>query len=215
MGVPSPKTASARLWGDQEVQQKILGALHHPFVRALAAGELPREAFQSYIAEDAFFLRSFAEGYSAAMQRCGPQQQHLAQALGELLTGVQEELKLHDSYAAEWGVDLSQHQQPLPATRAYIEWLHAIASDPQQGVAGIVSAMVPCLRLYAYLALQLAKAFPEADHEYTEWVRSYSSPEYLRLPGKAEAVLDETAPSESFGECSIQMHFWVQAVGAS
>lgn len=36
-----------------------------------------------------------------------------------------------------------------------------------QGVAGIVSAMVPCLRLYAYLALQLAKAFPEADHEYT------------------------------------------------
>lgn len=42
MGVPSPKTASARLWGDQEVQHTILRALHHPFVRALAAGDLPR-----------------------------------------------------------------------------------------------------------------------------------------------------------------------------
>jgi hypothetical protein len=40
-----------------------------------------------------------AEGYSAAIQRCSPQQAHLAGALGELLAGVQEELKLHDGYA--------------------------------------------------------------------------------------------------------------------
>ena len=33
-----------------------------------------------------------------------------------------------------------------------------------------------------------------------EWVRSYSSAEYLRLPAKAESVLDETADSEPFGE---------------
>lgn len=42
MGVPSPKTTGARLWGDQEVQHTILRALHNPFVRALGAGELPR-----------------------------------------------------------------------------------------------------------------------------------------------------------------------------
>jgi hypothetical protein len=33
-----------------------------------------------------------------------------------------------------------------------------------------------------------------------EWVRSYSSAEYLRLPAKAESVLDETADSEPVGE---------------
>ncbi len=352
-----------------------------------------------------------AEGYGAAIQRCGPQQQHLAQALRELLVGVQEELKLHDSYAAvspcchavlccpavpscrsvvacgrpfeaktavrcragsvgcrccgqgsgswqlctsmlqggagrlrpvapvpwlsscpclsavlrvrilgwhqtvrrlraipscvmcilppfpppppqEWGVDLSQHQQPLPATKAYVDWLHAVASDPQQarpgtpcskarhfsqgqlaahgrtalwavcclqlteglcvsspealqlahsslhgpqqtntvywagtsgtlgpasgaapplhlrhrlrparspslpphaclqGVAGIVSAMVPCLRLYAYLALQLGKAFPEAEHEYTgQWQAGAAfSRMSLKAPGQAGAA---------------------------
>ena len=32
----------------------------------------------------------------------------------------------------EWGVDLSQHQQPNPATKAYVDWVHAIAQDPQQ-----------------------------------------------------------------------------------
>jgi len=32
----------------------------------------------------------------------------------------------------EWGVDLSQHQQPNPATRAYVDWVHSIAQDPKQ-----------------------------------------------------------------------------------
>ena len=32
----------------------------------------------------------------------------------------------------EWGVDLSQHQQPNPATKAYVDWVHAIAQDPKQ-----------------------------------------------------------------------------------
>ena len=36
-----------------------------------------------------------------------------------------------------------------------------------QGIASIMAAMVPCLRLYAFLACQLAQAFPFADHEYT------------------------------------------------
>lgn len=34
-----------------------------------------------------------------------------------------------------------------------------------------------------------------------EWVRSYSSAEYLRLPAKAEALLDETGGAEDFGAC--------------
>ncbi|PSC75207.1 thiamine biosynthetic bifunctional enzyme chloroplastic isoform D [Micractinium conductrix] len=198
-GLPTGTGTAAALWRDREVQRRVLGALHHPFVRALGSGSLPREAFQSYIAEDSFFLRSFAEGYAAAIKRCSPQQGHLQAALKELLAGVEQELQLHDGYAAEWGVELSVHQQPNPATKAYVEWVHTVAANPKQGVAGIVSAMVPCLRLYAYLACQLAQAFPEEEHEYTEWVRSYSSPEYLRLPARAEAILDETAAGESKG----------------
>ena len=29
-------------------------------------------------------------------------------------------------------MDLSQHQQPNPATRAYVDWVHSIAQDPKQ-----------------------------------------------------------------------------------
>lgn len=125
--------------------------------------------------------------------------------------------------------------------------------------------MAPCLRLYAYLACQLARAYPFADHEYTgvccgvgwvggvgwvelgggagdptcwqawacafptlashpltpcpptagphppaaEWVRSYSSAEYLRLPARAEAVLDEAADAEPYGAWPWRAGGWV------
>ena len=113
----------------------------------------------------------------------------------------------------EWGVDLSRHQEPLPATLAYTDWVHAIATDPSvvsasplphhaheplpppspprprwsspprlshaspvclpahppaQGVASIMAAMVPCLRLYAFLGCQLSRAHPDQhQHPYS------------------------------------------------
>ena len=67
-------------------------------------------------------------------------------------------------------------------------------------VAGILSCMLPCLRLYAYLGCQLAAAYPDLDHEYADWVRTYSSPDYLKIPASAEAVLDESGAAEPYGE---------------
>lgn len=57
---------------------------------------------------------------------------------------------------------------------------------------------IPVL-LYCNLAVPCTACYPPR----AEWVRSYSSAEYLRLPSKAEAVLDETSDSEPYGErCS-------------
>jgi thiaminase len=33
-----------------------------------------------------------------------------------------------------------------------------------------------------------------------EWIQTYSSPDYLHLPDKAEVVLDETAAGEPYSE---------------
>ncbi|KAI7844451.1 hypothetical protein COHA_001955 [Chlorella ohadii] len=170
-GTPSSSSGLSRsLWCDDQAQASVMRALHHPFVIALASGVLPREAFQSYIAEDAFFLKSFAEGYSAAVARCGPGQEHVARGLGELLQGVQEELKLHDGYAAEWGVDLSQHQQPNPATRAYVDWVHAIAQDPKQARL-LHLKCCPLLEWFGcHIDFALGDALPVDDCALDEWI---------------------------------------------
>lgn len=87
-----------------------------------------RESFQHFIGQDATFLLSFAEAYTAAMERCTPEQHHLAEALKGMLRGVRDELRLHEAYAERWGV-LLEHQQPSPATKAYVYYMQMVSEQ--------------------------------------------------------------------------------------
>ena len=100
-------------------------ALSHPFVRGIAEGSLPRDAFAAYIGQDAFFLDSFARAYALALAH-SPDRASL-HAFADLLAGVREELRLHAAYAARWGIDLARIV-PSAATRAYTDFLLARAS---------------------------------------------------------------------------------------
>ncbi len=112
--------------------------LAHPFVRSLADGTLDREAFKRYIAQDAFFLRAFLRAYALGAAKCDQVGQ--TQSFHKLMGGVLDELNLHASYAAEWGINLSI-VEALPATRSYTDFLLRTAWD--RGVGEITAAMVP------------------------------------------------------------------------
>jgi thiaminase/transcriptional activator TenA len=51
--------------------------------------------------------------------------------LQQLLDGVDQELQLHDGYAASWGVDSKQLAAPSAATKAYTDFLMQVANDPE------------------------------------------------------------------------------------
>lgn len=157
--------------------------LEHPFVQGIASGDLPRERFQVYVAQDAYFLEAFARGYALALARC-PDREGLG-VLKDLLGGVFEELQLHQSYAERWGISLSP--EPLAATSAYCDFLLRTASLEPSGHT--VAAMTPCMRLYAFLGQQLV---PRLDPEspYREWVETYSSPDVDGLASRLEELLD-------------------------
>jgi thiaminase (transcriptional activator TenA) len=55
---------STRLWADN--CDLAAEALSHPFVRRLSDGSLAPEIFAGYVAQDAFFLESFARAYALA-----------------------------------------------------------------------------------------------------------------------------------------------------
>src|SRR3954454_6568389 len=135
-------TLSAALWSDNaDLASDVLA---HPFVRGIADGSLPRELFARYIAQDAFFLESFARAYALALARSSDTGTLLT--LADLLGGVRQELGLHASYAGSWGIDMAD-VRPQPATLRYTEFLLATASTQDLGV--IYAAMTPCMRLYA------------------------------------------------------------------
>jgi thiaminase/transcriptional activator TenA len=161
-------------------------ALAHPFVTGIADGSLPRERFAGYVAQDAFFLESFARAHALGVAHSSDRATF--DVFADLLAGVREELRLHGSYAVRWNIDLTA-VRPLPATLAYTDFLLATAS--LGGVGLTCAAMVPCMRLYAYLGQSLAgrEAGP-----YAEWVTAYSDPGFEDLALTLERLLDATAP---------------------
>ena len=176
---------SARLWSDNaDVAAEVLA---HPFVRGIGDGSLPRDMFAGYLAQDAFFLESFARAYALALARSRDTATLLT--LADLLAGVRQELGLHASYAGSWGIDMTG-VEPQPATSAYTEFLLATACTQDLGV--IFAAMTPCMRLYAWLgtSLDAGTAGP-----YAEWVQTYADPAFDEIACSLERLLDEQPDS--------------------
>ncbi|MDQ6669387.1 MAG: TenA family protein [Chloroflexota bacterium] len=164
-------------------------ALQHRFVRGLADGSLPPGTFKAYIQQDAFFLQAFVRAYALALARC--QDSQGLHDFFELLGGALDELRLHASYAARWGVDV-RDVRPAPATLSYTDFVLATAA--LGGVGETCAAMAPCMRLYAYLGQSLAGAgAATARNPYAEWVRTYAAPEFQTLADKLEALVDRYA----------------------
>ena len=161
------------LWHDN--QDLAIACLENPFVQGIADGTLPKAKFSYYVGQDAFFLEAFARAYSIAAAKA-PDWQGF-NVFHDLAGGVLQELNLHQSYASQWGVDLKA-VEPGAATRRYTDFLLATAWSQEVGVTA--AAMLPCMRLYAFLGQTLAQnGIPE--HTYSDWIRTYSSDEFEPL----------------------------------
>jgi thiaminase/transcriptional activator TenA len=180
-----PGVLSVELWADNADLARA--ALEHGFVRGVADGTLPRAAFQGYILQDAFFLEAFARAYALALARC-PDREGLGEFFS-LLSGVLDELRLHRTYAASWGVKVADTVPGL-ATLAYTDFLLATAALGSVGET--CAAMTPCMRLYAYLGQSLTLSAIGAN-PYSEWINTYAAPEFDALAAKLEALLDRYA----------------------
>ena len=173
---------SSNLW--QTNHDIAQACLQNPFVKGLADGSLSRKRFAYYVSQDVFFLKAFARGYSIAGAKA-PDWEGFC-TLHALADGVLEEMKLHDKYAAEWGVDVV-NVAPGAATRRYTDFLLATAWAYDTGIT--VVALSPCMRLYAYLGQQLAQKNPP-EHQYIDWIRTYSSPDIENLAQQLEQLTD-------------------------
>jgi thiaminase (transcriptional activator TenA) len=174
------------LW---EANRDLAGAaLEHRFVRGLADGSLPVESFRSYVAQDAFYLESFARAYALVLAH-SEDGQGIRDFAG-LISGVVEELELHEGYARRWGVSLAE-AEPVGATLAYTDFLLATASLGSVGET--CAAMTPCMRLYAFLGQSLAERGYDEDNPYSGWILTYADPGFEALAAKLEALLDRYA----------------------
>ena len=173
------------LWNENA--ELVRRCLEHPFVRRLGAGTLERDAFRRYVAQDAFFLRTFYRVYGLAATRCD-EFDH-ARLFHELMVSVLDELKLHANYANLLDINLDD-VQPYAATSAYTEFLLHIAWH--NSVAEIIAAMVSCIRLYTHLGNELTNSL-RPQYPYEGWIKTYSGDEFRQLCVRVESLSDEVA----------------------
>ena len=159
-------------------------SLNTKFVQGIKNGDLPKTKFQEYLAQDYFFLESFARAYGLAVSKSRSKKN--IKSLSVLLSGVSEELILHETYAKEWDIDLTTNLIG-PATKKYTDFLEEVSLN--LSLIEIMSAMTPCMRLYSWLGKKLLNMI--SDNPYKEWILTYSDESFDNLAKSLENLIDE------------------------
>lgn len=163
----------------------------HPFIRRLAEGTLPEEAFRHMLVQDYLCLTHFARAYGLAVYKAERIEEiHRASTI---LGGILEkEMRLHLDYCREWGIDPAA----LAATPEASETIAYTRFLLERGTAGdlldLHVAMAPCVVGYAEIAEELA-VDPSARLEgnpYRAWIEMYASDEYREVAEAEAALLD-------------------------
>ena len=168
-------------------------SLNTKFVQGIKNGDLPKTKFQEYLAQDYFFLESFARAYGLAVSKSRNKQ--TIKTLSVLLSGVSEELILHETYAKEWDIDLTTNLIG-PATKKYTDFLEEVSLN--LSLIEIMSAMTPCMRLYSWLGKKLLNMI--SDNPYKEWILTYSDESFDNLAKSLENLIDEYDESYDIGQ---------------
>src|SRR5690554_6128258 len=105
--------------------------IEHDFVRQLAAGTLPEEAFRHYLKQDYLFLIHFGRAYALATYKSRDITE-LRHSLDGLKTIIDVELGLHIDYCREWGISAAD-LPGLPAARATMAYTHYVLAAANRG----------------------------------------------------------------------------------
>ena len=175
-----------KLWEDN--YDIALLCLNTKFVKGLKDGSLPKNIFQEYLAQDYFFLETFAKAYGLAVSKS--KDKYSIRKLSQLLVGVSEELILHETYAKQWDIDLSNNYIKR-ATQDYTDFLDYTAK--KLSTIEIMFAMTPCMRLYSWIGKNLYEE--DFDIKYKEWIITYSDDGFENLANSLENLIETNKES--------------------
>ena len=184
---------SNTLW--ESNYELALLSLKSKFVQGLKTGNLPKNIFQEYVAQDYYFLESFSNAYGLAVSKS--KDKNSIKVLSQLLVGVSEELILHETYAKEWDIDLTNNYIK-PATKNYTAFLDEVSK--KQNAVEIMFAMTPCMRLYSWIGKSLSKNV--LNNPYKEWIITYSDKNFDNLAKSLENLIDSSKEEYDFNQAN-------------
>lgn len=172
----------------------------HPFVRALASGELDADRFRFYQMQDARYLEAFADACAVISTRTRAPADKLW-FLDAAKMAIEVEGQLHAGYGQKlgYGPEDIASLQLTPNNRAYQN--HMIASAHGGTLVEAVAAVTPCPWLYIDLGQRLLRELGTISdaHPYADWLRMYSDPAFNAymdaILGRLQRFADDADPA--------------------
>lgn len=187
---PTPAEVEQQWWAGIAGIRGDIDAL--PFIRALAAGDLPEDAFLEYLAQDAIYLGEYARvlAEAARLAPSGPEQAFWARGAHNCIAG---ERQLHERWLRGRG---REGVASAAVTTAYLDHLRASAFRGEYEV--LAAAVLPCYWLYADLGARLARgdlgaAALNPAHPYASWLRTYSDEVFADAAAEAVGIVARRA----------------------
>nr|WP_298249790.1 thiaminase II [uncultured Halomonas sp.] len=166
--------------------------IEHDFVRQLAAGTLPDEAFRHYLKQDYLFLIHFGRAYALAVYKSRDITE-LRHGLEGLKTIIDVELGLHIDYCREWGISEAD-LAGLPEARATMAYTRYVLDTGNRGdLLDMHVALAPCLVGYGAISRWQAKqpfTVRGDANPFEKWLQMYSSDEFQAATHDEIAWLD-------------------------
>lgn len=163
----------------QQAGQHWHDYVSHTFVQQLAAGTLPHAAFQRYLTQDYLFLLHFARAYALLVSKLHTLPEMRAATTS--LNAIVNELPLHLTYCAQWGLSESDivNDAEAPETLNYTRYVLDIGHSGD--ALDLLAALIPCVAGYAEIGLGLLNnpATVMRDNPYAAWIQNYGDESYL------------------------------------
>jgi thiaminase/transcriptional activator TenA len=166
--------------------------LAHPVVRGIADGSLDEERFRRWLAQDYLFLLDYVRLFALAAARA-PDTEALGRMVDLAHATFHDELSLHRSYAAEFGLseaDLDGAAKSRTCA-AYTDFLLRTAATGD--FADLLAALLPCMWGYSELGRAIAAGGQPPEPRYRRWVETYADPGFAELAAWCARLLDRAA----------------------
>ena len=174
------------------------GTSRHSFIRQIADGSLPQEAFLRYLVQNALFLTGYAAALRESLEAGAPPP--VAALLAELQAAISGPAL--DAHAAEYQSRSGRALRPQVAapsaiTVAYVDHLRVSA---RSGAAALLVAILPGEQSYAAAGRYYATVGDlTSANPYAGWIAQYATGQVDELVAQILAAL---AAAESAGQTS-------------
>jgi thiaminase/transcriptional activator TenA len=166
----------------------------HPFVKQMADGTLPADAFRRYLVQDYLFLIEFARAYALAIYKA-PRLEDMREAASGLSAILDVEMNLHVTICTSWGLFPSDLENSTPAAETLAYTRYVLDTGMRGDLLSLKVALSPCVIGYAEIATWL-KVRPDtcsASNPYRGWIEEYAGTAYQEVASKARVQLNRLA----------------------